>query len=97
MTAVSWCDGDVCQMKAITSLKNIDFNEKNCVVDNKQSVSRTGVEQAADLGGQCSSTKVMSKSITLKNKPSNVIKNKVTDALKEHSHVIKLKHDNKKG
>ena len=27
ITAVSWCDGDTCQIKAITSLKNVDFNE----------------------------------------------------------------------
>ena len=97
VTAASWCDGDACQIKAITSLKNIDFNEKNYIIDNKQSASRTGVEQVANLGGQCLSKKVTCKSITLKNEPSNMIKNKVTDALKEHSHIVKLRYDNKKG
>ena len=78
-------------------MENVDFNEKNCIIDNKQSASRTTVEQADDLGGQCLSTKVICKSITLKKEPSTIIKNKVTDVLKEHSHIIKLKYDNEKG
>ena len=54
------------------------------------------MEQAADLGGQCLSTKATCKSTTLKNEPSNTIKNKVTDFLKEHGHIMKLKYDNEK-
>ena len=30
------------------------------------------------------------------NEPSTMIKNKVTDVLKEHNHIVKLKYDNNK-
>ena len=59
MTAVSWRDGDICQIKSITNLKNINFNEKDHIIDNKQPASKITVEQGADLGGQCLSTKVI--------------------------------------
>ena len=82
--------------KVNNKFENIDFNNKKYIIDNKKSTSRTTVEQAAELGGKCLSTKVICKSITLKNEPSNIIKNKVKDVLKECNHIMKLKYDNKK-
>ena len=65
MAAASWCDGDMSQINAITKLKNIEFDEKHFLIDNKHSGARSIVEQSADMGGQCLSSKVMSKCATL--------------------------------
>ena len=68
-TFSSWCDGGIAQTKATTKLKNMEHDEKSLIIGNKQSVSRSVVEQPAGIGGQHLSSKVMSKRTTLKNDP----------------------------
>ena len=96
MTAVSWCDGNFSQINTITKLKNIEFNEKNYIIDNKQSAARIAIEESADLAGQYLPSKVISKSITLKNEPSNIIKNKISSTLSENRNMLRLKYNNQK-
>jgi len=47
LTAVSWCDGDLSQVKAITD--SADELTANKIIANKQHAARSAVEQPADL------------------------------------------------
>jgi hypothetical protein len=47
LTGVSWCDGDMSQVKAVTSEHQLFTDNK--VIANKQNAARSGVEQPADL------------------------------------------------
>ena len=47
LTAVSWCDGDLSQIDAITN--SIPLFAENKIVANKQHAARSGVEQPADV------------------------------------------------
>ena len=46
LTAASWCDGDIAQVASIVD--DLEIFNKNKIIANKHSASRTGVEQAAD-------------------------------------------------
>ena len=96
LTAVSWCDGDLSQIDAITN--SIPLFAENKIVANKQHAARSGVEQPADV------SRVFKQIKQLINTTSNAhlpvercpIKKLLSEAISEDLSCIKLA-SNKRG
>jgi hypothetical protein len=90
LTAVSWSDGDMSQIKAVASEHQLFRDEK--VTVNKQNAARTGVEQPADLAKVFKVFSELGKVITVSNiHPSrHPMKRVVYKAFKEELKSLNL-------
>ena len=61
MVTASWQDGAIDQVQVLTDVLHAELHENNLTIDNKHSAARTGVKQAANLGGQCPTRKLVEK------------------------------------
>ena len=82
LTAVSWCDGDLSQIKAITDMA--DELTANKIVANKQHAARSAVEQPADLANVFNVIKSSMPLYTVSDSPpeSCPMKKMISDAFK---------------
>ena len=69
LTAVSWFDGDLCQIQNQVRSESIDLYKKNKIIACKQSASRSGTEQPADVSAVFPLLKKLSGEFTVSDLP----------------------------
>ena len=96
LTAMSWCDGDLSQIKAITDMA--DELTANKIVANKQHAARSAVEQPADLANVFNVIKSSMPLYTVSDSPieSCPMKKMISDAFKSGELSFLRMADNKK-
>ena len=73
LTVASWCDGDLAQVASI--IDDLSVFDEHKIIANKQSASRSGVEQAADAARVFPILKKLSNTVTVSDISSEIFSN----------------------
>ncbi len=90
--AVSWCDGDISNLKTVIDAEGLKFEAEENITSNKHSAAKSAGEQPCDLSKVFLYLKRTQKQVTIDTYAvSWYIRDRIHAALKEHSHELNLR------